>query len=151
VTEAQLQQLIVQYAQVRGWLVTHNRKSTITRRDGSTIHATALTGDPGAPDLLLMRNGRHAHLEVKGEKGQISEGGYNKKGQWVTGQLEWLNQAVGDLRLTKDDWRSRGAIPDGAACHYNGGWVSLDRAGSWHVLVAVVRPRHKDWILEILK
>jgi len=139
-TEAQLQQLIIDYARLRGWLVTHNRKSTITRRDGSTVHATALTGDPGAPDLLLMRNGRHAHLELKSDKGQVKDD-----------QLVWLNQAIGHPRLTKDDWRSRGSIPDGAACHYNGGWTDLERAGSWHILVAVVRPRHKDWAIEVLR
>ncbi len=134
--ETQFQSVVMEYAQLRGWKRFHPRTAAVRRGDGSFRHMTPMSGDEGYPDLTLVRNGRFVFLELKSEKGQASDA-----------QVAWLNEMVDYT----GPWRSRGEVPDGAAFHVRGGWSDLQDAGDWMILVALARPRHKDWILEMLK
>ena len=139
--ESEYQSLILEYARLRGWKRQHARGVAIMRKDGSYRHATPISGDEGYPDLTLVRRRKDrkipqfAFIEVKTEKGYASDA-----------QKAWLNEMVD----YDGEWRSRGDVPDGAALHLVGGFAPLDELGDWTILVCLVRPRHKDWLLDVL-
>ena len=65
--ESELQRAIVQVLAYAGWLVIHiPNQSTRGRQRWSGLK-------PGAPDLVAVRHGRVVFLEVKTEKGKVSE------------------------------------------------------------------------------
>ena len=129
-TEAQFQQRIVQYAQLRGWLVSHVESVTMAGKGGRVIRQTPAA--KGYPDLTLARAGFVWFLEVKTEKGSPS-----------ADQVRWLN-ALSGLEL---EWRSRGVVPDCTPDPYSSGepWPFFPHG------VAVVRPSHWHWIMEVLR
>ena len=136
-----LQPAVVAAAMRLGWLVQHSRNTTITRKDGTVRHATAITGHTGYPDLTLARNGRIAFLELKSEKA----------GPPSHEQVTWLAELCGgDIPPNRELWRSRGEVPDGAAFHLLGGWTPLEHTGDWRTIVAVIRPRHYEWLIRLL-
>ena len=66
-TESAVQRAIVQALSYAGWLVMHiPNQSTWGRQRWSGLM-------PGAPDLLAVKHGRVVFLEVKTEKGKVSE------------------------------------------------------------------------------
>ena len=137
-TEAQFQARVIAYAELRGWLVSHVENVTMAGKGGRTVHRTPAAR--GFPDLVLARKGLVAFLEIKSETGQVSPE-----------QLQWLAHLSGRGKPKPDQWRSRGAVPDGVAA-LAGSIVSLDAAGDyWTTLVALVRPRHWEWIMETLR
>lgn len=139
--ETQWQKWVLEYAALRGWSRQHSRKTAIYRKDGTVRHATAISGDAGYPDLTLARNGRIVFFELKSETGQLS-----------IEQQDWLSSLSGEPVGHVCDWRGRDGIPDGRAFHARGGWSHTVDAGDWQILVAgPVRPRHRDWIVEVLK
>ena len=78
-------------------------------------------------------------LELKSERGRLTDS-----------QVDWLNALTGQKEPV-EHWRSRDDIPDGYAFHPVGGWTGVWAAGDWQILVAVVRPRHKEWVLEVFE
>lgn len=74
-TEAQLQDRVVDLAKARGWRVAHFRPART--KDGSW--RTPVQGDKGFPDIVLARDGRVIFAELKSETGRLGEG-----------QAEWL-------------------------------------------------------------
>jgi hypothetical protein len=70
-TERQFQRAVVEYAQLRGWMVYHTFDS---RRSNA-----------GFPDLVLVRRGHLVVAELKSEKGRVSPD-----------QLRWLD-ALGEV------------------------------------------------------
>ncbi len=58
-SEAEFQQMIIDRAKLLGWLVYHTHES---RRSA-----------PGFPDLVMSRRGRVLFVEVKSQKGKVSE------------------------------------------------------------------------------
>ncbi len=58
-TEAEFQQMITDRAKLFGWLVYHTHDS---RRSA-----------PGFPDLVMSRRGRVIFVEVKSQKGKVSD------------------------------------------------------------------------------
>lgn len=143
-TEAQLQEGIITAARRLGWIVHHSRRTTTRRRDGTIVHHTPLSGHPGFPDLVLVRDGRWLVLELKTETGRVSPD-----------QAMWLSTMTSQPRVA-ELWRSRGAIPD-AHVLTDRGWMRLAvqpgmLAGPITVpmLVAVVRPRHWEWVTHML-
>lgn len=66
-TEAEFQNLIIEYAQIRGWLVMHTRPARTERG-----WRTPLQGDAGYPDLTMARRGRLVIAELKSESGKVT-------------------------------------------------------------------------------
>lgn len=66
-TEAEFQNLVVEYAQIRGWLVMHTRPARTERG-----WRTPLQGDAGYPDLTMARRGRVVIAELKSESGKVT-------------------------------------------------------------------------------
>ena len=66
--EASLLSVVIRFARLRGWLVTHSRP-------GRTAHGwrTPIQGDPGYPDLTLIRNGRLVFAELKSDTGKVRQ------------------------------------------------------------------------------
>lgn len=69
-TEANLQSAVIDLAQELGWMVFHAR----TGRTGSGAWLTYMAGQSGYPDLTLARKGTVLFVELKSEKGRLSEG-----------------------------------------------------------------------------
>jgi hypothetical protein len=67
-TEAELQEAVIEAAQWAGYLVAHFRPARTA--DGGWV--TAMTGDAGFPDLVLAHKRSHRVLfrELKSEKGR---------------------------------------------------------------------------------
>ena len=70
VTEAQWQAQVVEYAQLRGWMVAHFRPGLNQR--GQWLTAVAADG-AGFPDLVLARDGVVLFAELKRETGKVSD------------------------------------------------------------------------------
>lgn len=88
-SEGDLQQRVIDYAQLRGWRVVHYRPARQGKR-----WVTAVTGDAGAPDLVLARAGRVLLVELKSANGRLRPG-----------QAEWIAAAGPNGRLWRPaDW-----------------------------------------------
>lgn len=65
-TERELQDAVLELAALMGWKIHHDRPAR--RKDGSWT--TAIEGDPGFPDLILVRTSRMVAAELKSENGK---------------------------------------------------------------------------------
>ena len=90
VTEAQWQEQVIQYAQLRGWLVAHFRAG-LTQR-GQWMTQVAADG-AGFPDLCMARNGTVIFAELKRELGTVSPA-----------QSSWLEQLPNAYVWRPSDW-----------------------------------------------
>lgn len=70
VSEADFQKVVIEYAQLRGWLVHHARPAQ--RQSGRW--STPIAGDRGFPDLVLARKGVVIFAELKSQKGHLTSG-----------------------------------------------------------------------------
>lgn len=72
ISESSFQSQVIHLARLYGWRVTHFRPAQI--RSGKWV--TAVTGDPGFPDLVLARPypGDLIFAELKRAGGRISDG-----------------------------------------------------------------------------
>src|SRR5580765_6799003 len=66
-SERELQDAVIELAALLGYLCHHSLPARTSRG-----WRTALQGNEGAPDLLLVGNGRVIHAELKSEKGKLS-------------------------------------------------------------------------------
>jgi hypothetical protein len=92
ISEADLEDLVIDYAKLMKWHVTHFRPAQI--RAGKWV--TPLKGHPGAPDLILARGGAVLLVELK------------RHGKHPTpAQRGWLD-AIGMIGRvwTPDNWNS---------------------------------------------
>lgn len=71
VTEAEFQQQVVELATICGWTALHVRRS-IGRRGGKQAYQTT-TSIKGWVDLLLWRPGQIIAVELKREKGRLTD------------------------------------------------------------------------------
>jgi hypothetical protein len=71
-TESEFQSAVIEYAKMRGWMVMHTRPAQV--RPGRW--ATPLSGNPGFPDLVLVRpvHGDVVFAELKKDGGRLSVG-----------------------------------------------------------------------------
>ena len=123
-TEAQFQQRIVQYAQLRGWLVSHVESVTMSGKGGRVIRQTPAA--KGYPDLTLARAGYVWFLEVKTEKGSPS-----------ADQVRWLNalhwfQASARVRACKSRTGWPWVILSRTAGVHTGPTLSVATVSAWH-------------------
>lgn len=68
-TEMELQSAVIELAKLTGWMIHHDRPAQ--RRDGRWY--TAIEGDAGFPDLVLVRSPRIIFAELKAERGSLTE------------------------------------------------------------------------------
>ena len=109
-TEAQFQSAVIQYAELKGWLVYHTHDS---RRS-----------QPGFPDLTMVRNGRLIFAEVKREDGVTTDK-----------QTAWLI----DLRQVADDIEENILIcPPISGIRHAFLEVHLWRPSDWHEIERVL-------------
>jgi len=99
-SERTLQSCVLDYARLRGWLVTHFRPAQTAR--GRWV--TPIDGDPGFPDLVLARGGRLVVAELKSKRGQVTP----EQQAWLTalgavgfpvsvyvwGPVDWLDGSI---------------------------------------------------------
>jgi hypothetical protein len=90
VREADFQRRVIETAQWNRWLVHHSRPV----QDSDGTWSTPIQGDPGLPDLVLVRGGVVLLAELK------SDGGRPTKEQ-----MKWLDEAGPCGRLWRPaDW-----------------------------------------------
>ena len=80
-TEAELKTKVIDLAHARGWMVHHDRAAR--KSDGTW--STPIEGDPGFPDLVLVRDQTIIIAELKTTKGVLSDP-----------QREWMAALTGD-------------------------------------------------------
>lgn len=87
-TERELSKAVVQLAETLGWKVfTISNSKAAAQRSHTGV---------GFPDLLMVRNGRLAAVELKTEKGKLRPE-----------QKEWLMQIAGVQGCDAYEWRPR--------------------------------------------
>jgi hypothetical protein len=69
ITEADLQQCVIDYAHLTGWWVAHFRPAQTSGRWSAPVSADGA----GFPDLVMARRGEVVIAELKSEKGRISD------------------------------------------------------------------------------
>lgn len=69
-TEAELQGLVIDMAQARGWMVRPSSQGSQTRN--SRVRASQVATAGGFPDLVLARDGEVLFLELKKQDGKLS-------------------------------------------------------------------------------
>jgi hypothetical protein len=74
-TDAQLQEMVIDLAKLRGWKVHHTRPARTEKG-----WRTPISGHVGFPDLVLARGGQILILELKSESGRLTRQ-----------QQEWLD------------------------------------------------------------
>lgn len=85
ITETQFAEAVIELAQWNHWHVVHFRPARTAKG-----WRTAMSGNVGFPDLVLAKNGRVLHVELKTQHGRLGRG-----------QAEWANAIGGTYRL----WR----------------------------------------------
>ena len=74
-TEAQFQQAVLDAARVHQWFAHHQRPARV-RRDGADTYRSAIAGDKGFPDIVLVRSrngvGRLIVAELKSATGKLT-------------------------------------------------------------------------------
>jgi hypothetical protein len=94
-SEDDLQDAVMQVAELLGWVVVHFRPARTAEG-----WRTALTGQKGFPDLVLARDGRVLFRELKSAKGKPSDdqviwlealgdfGGIWRPSDWLSGRIQ---------------------------------------------------------------
>lgn len=93
-TEAQLQQAIIEAAQLLSWRVAHFRPAQTSKGWRTPVSADGA----GFPDLLMVRNGHLIAAELKSEKGVIAPA----QRLWLD---ELLRVSMAEDRVTTYTWR----------------------------------------------
>jgi hypothetical protein len=71
--ESDLQNTVIEYAQLRGWKVAHFRSVRVQRKDGTVYYQTPVQADgEGYPDMCMARGNRLVFAELKSDNGIIS-------------------------------------------------------------------------------
>lgn len=101
-TEKELQRRVLRMAKEFGWRVFHPKAAPTRGRGGRYL--THFDGDAGFPDCVFVRDGRILFVELKAEKGQISDG----QSGWLH-ELRLVERRCGYVRVEvwrPQDWDS---------------------------------------------
>src|SRR6266576_1942769 len=105
-TEAEFQAKIVAWAKINKWMVFH----PLPAKNSRGRWATHLLGDPGFPDLVMVRNGTVLFWEVKAEKGRMSvaqtlwETALRTCADEVSSDISWTNVHHHVVRPSDWNW-----------------------------------------------
>ena len=88
-TEKAFQSNVVDAARKLGWMVHHSRTARILRKDGTAFYATPLQGDPGFPDLVLVKGKRILWRELKTEQGTLTDEQHEWQGRLLWAGADW--------------------------------------------------------------
>lgn len=121
-SERDLQDLIIEIAQLNGWLLVHFRAART--KDGSYV--TAIQGHAGFPDLVLVRGERLLFAELKSKRGRVDQD-----------QRNWLDRLAITERVEVYLWRPAHleAIKQILSRRY-GTWppqMTAKESGAWEV------------------
>jgi hypothetical protein len=75
ITEAAFQDTVVELAKYHGWRIAHFRPARTEKG-----WRTPMTGDPGFPDLVMVRRGRLVFAEMKRQSGRTTA----EQGAWLS-------------------------------------------------------------------
>ncbi len=106
ISEADLQNAVIELAMVRGWKVCHFRPA----QNSSGRWATPIQGHPGFPDMVLARKGVVMFVELKSDAGKLTRD-----------QQEWL-EALGNP--TYSSWRYTGSLDTKSMVWRPADWTS---------------------------
>lgn len=67
IPESEFQATVVELARLRGWRLHHTRPARTQKG-----WRTPIQGDPGFPDLTMVRGDRVLFVELKSERGRVS-------------------------------------------------------------------------------
>ena len=98
-SEADWQQQVVELAQLYRWRIHHCRPALNQRGQ----YSTPIQGDPGFPDLVLARGGRVLFLELKTNRGVLTEHQQAWRDQLLGAGAEWFcwrPRHIGEVRET---------------------------------------------------
>lgn len=84
-TEAEFTRQVIDLAHARGWLVMHQRPARTSKG-----WRTAISGDIGFPDLVMVRDGRLVFAELKVGKNKMSAA----QERWIE-QLQSVRSVAG--------------------------------------------------------
>lgn len=88
-TERQFQEIVVSFAQGRGWRVGHFRKVRVARTGGKTFWETPVAADgKGFPDLELVRD-RLIKAELKVGKNKLEPDQELWRDAYLKAGIEW--------------------------------------------------------------
>ena len=73
-TEAEFQETVIEMARALGWRVHAERPASSKGK-----WSTPIQGDPGYPDLCLVRDGHLVYIECKSQRGILSQA----QGDWL--------------------------------------------------------------------
>ena len=99
ITEKEFQRQVVQLAKLTGWMV-HAERPAVNRRGR---WSTPIQGDPGFPDLVLVRGWRILFVELKVLPNELTKA----QDRWIDALKNGSERAgdvVGVCVWTPDDW-----------------------------------------------
>ena len=108
-SEAELQKEVNNLLTANGWRWTHFRTAITT----AGHYVTAISGDKGFPDVVAVRPPRLVFIELKTERGQMSED-----------QLEWMGNLSMVNRAGEEWTETEGAVVTGGIEVYL--WKPMD-------------------------
>lgn len=77
-SELDFQHRVMELAKLSGWMVVHYRPARVGKGPRTRV-VTPLSGDRGAPDLILARDGVVLLVELKAQNGRLSP----EQRQWL--------------------------------------------------------------------
>lgn len=88
-TERELQDAVIELAQLLGWRCAHFRPARVMRGGRETYETPFAADGKGFPDLVLVRAGRLIFAELKSAKGVVSP----EQAEWIA-DLERVQEAL---------------------------------------------------------
>ena len=121
-SEKEFQAAVIEFAQLNGWMVAHFRPGMM--KSGRWV--TPMIGDPGFPDLTMVRDGLLVFAELKSEKGRLS-----------ATQRQWRDQIEAVVQRAWGDWE----VPPRSGLYLDPVEYFLWRPSDWDKIERTLRRR----------